>query len=134
MRTSTVFGVKNCEFFKIYGVSARTRGLHQCGHFADRGVSFFSIFFCGRLLWSAPNTHYSDTNKGTVFTKTKLTEIYHRNCIFWIESFGCFVSKALLRLLENGRLGQVGEQKSVCSQTPDKKNRVSLSLLKVNRR
>jgi len=42
MRTSALFGAKNAGFFKIYGVSARTRG-----------GQFFAIL-CGRLLWTAP--------------------------------------------------------------------------------
>jgi len=38
MRTSALFGAKNFRFFKIYGVSVRTkRELSQCGHFADKG-------------------------------------------------------------------------------------------------
>jgi len=41
MRTSALFDPKNIGFFKIYGVSAQTRG--QC----------FAIL-CGRLLWTAP--------------------------------------------------------------------------------
>jgi len=39
MRTSALFGAKDLEFFKIYGVSARTRG------------QFFAIL-CGCLLWT----------------------------------------------------------------------------------
>jgi len=56
MRTSALFGAKNIGFFKIYGVSARTRGggFNQCGHFADKGGGqFFEIFadvFYGRPL------------------------------------------------------------------------------------
>jgi len=42
MRTSALFGVKNLEFFEIYGVSARTKG-----------GQFFAIL-CGRLLRMAP--------------------------------------------------------------------------------
>jgi len=39
MWTSALFAVKNIGFFKIHGVSARTRGewLNQCGHFVDNG-------------------------------------------------------------------------------------------------
>jgi len=37
IRTSALFGAKNFKFFKIYGVSARTRGRSsKCGHFADQ--------------------------------------------------------------------------------------------------
>jgi len=44
MRTSELFGAK-ISGFRIYGVSARTRGeegLSQCGHFLDQedGVNF----------------------------------------------------------------------------------------------
>jgi len=47
MRTSVLFGSKTFEFFKIYGVSARTRrGFVQCGHFSDKGGNFFAIL-CG---------------------------------------------------------------------------------------
>jgi len=61
MRTSALFGVINCGFFEIYGVSARSRGkvgLSQCGHFADKegGGQFFAIL-CERLLWTAPITN-----------------------------------------------------------------------------
>jgi len=46
MRTSALFGAKNCGFFEIYGVQARKRGeksLSQCGHFSDKekGRSIF---------------------------------------------------------------------------------------------
>jgi len=48
MRASALFCAKNTGFFKIYGVSTRTRGegLSQCGHFADkgRGGSIFGDF------------------------------------------------------------------------------------------
>jgi len=53
MRTSAIFWGKRLGFFKIYGVSAWTSGLSQCGHFADKGEGgggqFFAIL-CGRLL------------------------------------------------------------------------------------
>jgi len=53
MRTSALFGAKFFGFFKIYGVSARTR-LSQGGCFADkRGGQFFAIL-CGRPLLTAP--------------------------------------------------------------------------------
>jgi len=60
MRTSALFGGKNFGIFEIYGMSARTRGLSQCGHFADKceGDQFFAIL-CGRPLWTAP----SDNNR-----------------------------------------------------------------------
>jgi len=46
-----LFGAKNFEFFEIYGVSARTEGLSQYGHFSDKeeGGQFFTIL-CGCLL------------------------------------------------------------------------------------
>jgi len=55
MRKSAIFGTKIIGFFEIYGVSARTRGLSQCGHIADkgRGVSFSRFYadvFHGRSL------------------------------------------------------------------------------------
>jgi len=55
MRTSADVGAKNFKFFEIYGMSARTRGVVQCGHFSDKGEGgqFFAIL-CGRLLWTAP--------------------------------------------------------------------------------
>jgi len=47
MRT---FWCKKLEgFFEIYGVSARTRGLSQYGHFSEKGENFL-----WRLLWMAP--------------------------------------------------------------------------------
>jgi len=54
MQTSALFGGKNSEFFKIYGVSARTRG-ERCWASADKGGGdqVFAIL-CGRLLWTAP--------------------------------------------------------------------------------
>jgi len=36
MRTSILVGAKNFRFFKIYGVSARTRRASQFGHFANK--------------------------------------------------------------------------------------------------
>jgi len=55
MRTSALFEEKNLEIFEIYEVSARTRGLSQFGHFANKGGrdQFFAIL-CGRPLWTAP--------------------------------------------------------------------------------
>jgi len=53
MRTSAIFGAKDLGFFEIYGMSARTRGLSQCGHFADKGGQFFAIL-CGRLFMDGP--------------------------------------------------------------------------------
>jgi len=49
MQTSLLFGAKN---FVIYGVSARTWGLNQCGHFADKGGGgqFFADVFYGQPL------------------------------------------------------------------------------------
>jgi len=43
MRMSVLFGAKIIGFFEIYGVSARTRRLSQCGNFADKGGGW-SIF------------------------------------------------------------------------------------------
>jgi len=40
MWTSELFGAKNIGCFKMYGVSARTRGeerMNECGHFTDKG-------------------------------------------------------------------------------------------------
>jgi len=52
---SATFGVKYAGFFEIYGVSARTGGLSQRGHFADKGEGgqFFAIL-CGRLFLDGP--------------------------------------------------------------------------------
>jgi len=52
MRTSALFGVKKSGFFEIYDMSARTRGLSQCGHFADKegGGQFCAKVFNGRPL------------------------------------------------------------------------------------
>jgi len=40
------------RFFEIYGVSARTGGLIQCGHFSDKGVLQMrtSALFCAKNL------------------------------------------------------------------------------------
>jgi len=50
MWTSALFSAKNIGFFKIYGVSARTRGIEPvrtfCGQ-GRRGGQFFAIL-CGR--------------------------------------------------------------------------------------
>jgi len=57
MRTSTLFGTKNFEFFEIYGVSARTRGVKPVRTFCGQGVKGgqFFVILCRRLLWTAPN-------------------------------------------------------------------------------
>jgi len=61
MRTTALFGAKYYGFFEIYGVSARTRGLSQCGHFrTSRGK--FSVILCRRLLWTAPNDNFFNVN------------------------------------------------------------------------
>jgi len=36
MWTSALFCAKIIGFLEIFGVSARTRGLNQCGHFSDK--------------------------------------------------------------------------------------------------
>jgi len=38
------FWCKNFGFFEIYGMSARTRELNQCGHFEDKKGVHFSRF------------------------------------------------------------------------------------------
>jgi len=54
MRTFALFGVKNFVFFKIYGVSARTRGVEpERRFFEQEGGQFFAIL-CGRPLWTSP--------------------------------------------------------------------------------
>jgi len=46
MRTSVLFKAKNFGFFKIYGVSARTKGWRQCRHFTGMGGDQFFAIFC----------------------------------------------------------------------------------------
>jgi len=51
MRMSAVFGAKNFRIFKIYGVSARTRGeLSSCGHFVGKGSGQFFVILYGSIL------------------------------------------------------------------------------------
>jgi len=54
VRTSALFVAKNCGYFEIYGVSARTRW-RGCWASTDKGGGgqLFSIL-CGRRLWTAP--------------------------------------------------------------------------------
>jgi len=54
MRTSALFGAKTFKFFKIYGVSARTRGLSSADILRTRGRGQFFAILCRRLLWTAP--------------------------------------------------------------------------------
>jgi len=56
MWTFALFGEKTFESYKIYGVSARTRGVEPGRTFCvqGEGVNFFAIL-CGRLLWTTPN-------------------------------------------------------------------------------
>jgi len=59
MQTSALFGVKNSGFFKIYGVSARTRGeggLSQCVQFANKGVNFSR--YCDDVFYGRPLMEY----------------------------------------------------------------------------
>jgi len=51
MWTSALFGAKNFEFFKIYGVSTRTRGLSQCRHFADKEEGVIFSRFCEDVFY-----------------------------------------------------------------------------------
>jgi len=51
---------KNSAFFEIYGVSARTRGLNQCGYFGDKeggGVNFSR--FCADVFYGQHLIAYS---------------------------------------------------------------------------
>jgi len=53
MRMTALSDAKNLGFFKIYGVSARTRGegrLSQCGHFSDKGEGVDFSRLCGQPL------------------------------------------------------------------------------------
>jgi len=53
MRTSALFGAKNIEFFKIYGVSARTRGAVPVRtFFGQGGINFLQ--FCADVLYGCP--------------------------------------------------------------------------------
>jgi len=49
MQTSALFNTKNFGLFEIYGVSAQTRELSQCG----QGGRFFAIL-CEYPLWTTP--------------------------------------------------------------------------------
>jgi len=40
------FLCKTIGFFEIYGMPRRTRGLRQCGHFADKGEGVNFSRFC----------------------------------------------------------------------------------------
>jgi len=51
MRTSAHFGAKIFGFLEIYGVSARTKAVSQCGQ--REGVVLF-VILCGRLLFGRP--------------------------------------------------------------------------------
>jgi len=44
MRTFTLYGAKNFGFLEIYDVTARTKGLSQCVHFANKRGWRGSIF------------------------------------------------------------------------------------------
>jgi len=54
MRTSALFDAKSIGFFKIYGVSARTRG-EGFEPVQTRGGGQFFAILCGRPLWTVPN-------------------------------------------------------------------------------
>jgi len=54
MRTSALFGEKNIGFFEIYGMFARTRGLSQFGHFAEKGKGVNFLRFCADVLYGGP--------------------------------------------------------------------------------
>jgi len=53
MRTFALFGVKNFGFFKVYGVSVRTRGVELERTFFEQGGGQFFAILCGRPLWTA---------------------------------------------------------------------------------
>jgi len=55
MRTSALFVAKNLGFFELYGMSAGSRRLSQCGHFADKGEGLIFRDFVQTFLWTAPN-------------------------------------------------------------------------------
>jgi len=63
MRTSALFGVKNFGFFKIYGVSARTRGVEPERTFFEQGGAQFFAILCRRPLWRAPKKITIDFGK-----------------------------------------------------------------------
>jgi len=66
MRMSALFDAKNCGFFKIYDVSARTReGLSRFGHWG-KGSQVFAIL-CGRPFMDGLKLYrvklYPDSNR-----------------------------------------------------------------------
>jgi len=65
-QTSALFGTKNIGFFKIYGVSARTRGVEPvrtfCGHGEDGG-QIFSFF--ANVLYGQPPTALNSPTPST---------------------------------------------------------------------
>jgi len=73
MRTSELFSAKNLGFFEIYGVSAQTRGLRQCGHFADERESFFR--FCADVFYGWPLICILFSFKIMHFDKRKSTTV-----------------------------------------------------------
>jgi len=66
MRTSSLFGAKHLEFFKIYGVSARTReeGFEAVrtffGQGGREGVNFSR--FCADIFYGRPLTKSAPIN------------------------------------------------------------------------
>jgi len=60
MRTFALFGPRNFGFFKIYGVSAWTKGCWRTSADILRimGKGQFFAIFCGHFLWTASKVYY----------------------------------------------------------------------------
>jgi len=108
MRTSELFGAKNFGFFKIYGVSARTRveGLSQCRHFSDKERDQFFAILRGRLLWTAPNIYIIRLNQCSI---SQLKILYHVNCCSKSIAF----SSHVLSMYYNVRIYQLCCQQQI---------------------
>jgi len=104
IRTSALFWA-NIEFSEIYGVSARTKGLSQCGHFTEKVKGRFFAILCGCPLTNTKpckmlliymeiskrkfNKELESSNYHDVWTYWRVYSLWGKNCserksvIYW---------------------------------------------------
>jgi len=91
MRTSSLYDAKKFGFFKIFGVSARTRRVEPVQTFYRReGVNFSR--FCADVLYGRPLLENCSIKLSQYFMIFSFFKEYsHKSCFLLLFFFRCFV-------------------------------------------
>jgi len=80
--------MQNHRVFEIYGESARTRGLSQCGHFLDKGEGVNFSRFCTDVLYGRPLTY-------------EVTTLEKKNCRYFVMMHPTFEKHFAIKYFSN---------------------------------